>query len=277
VTWKHLLTITAAAALLTAGCDTDDTAEFADDPTEAEQDAGEGADTDDVDDSAAEDDGLDGDAAADNATGPQAYTSLLVQGDPDLTASGAVAITLGPAMRGSIPFLVYNGTDDIISRVEVSGMAIDADANTFGPGRSQGVEPNVIPPGGIGFGFVYVGPDDLPPDATIDSPALDYTVGHGEFENIVTLDVDELTVLDDGFDDFTGTLTNPHDIEVTGPISVGLACLDDTGGLTGVFSTFADRDNIEPGGTSTFTLSMYGDDVACDGYLAGASGYTDDF
>ena len=276
MTWKHLLTITAAAALLTAGCDTDDPAEPANDPTE-EEDAGEDADTDDVDDSAAQDHGPDGDAAADNASGPQAYTSLLVEGDPDLTASGAVAITLGPAGRSDVPFLIYNGTDDTISRVEVSGMAVDGDGNTLGSGRSQGVEPNVIPPGGIGFGFVYVGPDDLPPDATIDNPAIDYTTGLGDFENIVTLDVDDLTPLDSDFDDFTGTLTNPHDIEVTGPISVGLACLDDTGGLTGVFSTFADRDTIEAGGTSTFTISMYGDDVACDGYLAGASGYTDDF
>ena len=84
-------------------------------------------------------------------------------------------------------------------------------------------------------------------------------------------------MLDGGFDDFVGTLTNPPDVEVTGPISVGLACHDDTGGPTGVLSTFADRDTIEPGGTSTLTISVYGDDVPCDGYLVGASGYTDDF
>ena len=270
--FRHSIASAAAIAMLATACGGEEAVDEPSDEASAETERVDEPESDtDQDDDAAP---TEAEAADDS---PQAYTSLLVEGDPDLTASGAVAITLGPAGRSDVPFLIYNGTDDTISRVEVSGMAVDGDGNTFGSGRSQGVEPNVIPPGGIGFGFVYVGPDDLPPDATIDNPAIDYTTGLGDFENIVTLDVDELTVLDAGFDDFTGTLTNPHDIEVTGPISVGLACLDDTGGLTGVFSTFADRDTIEAGGTSTFTISMYGDDVACDGYLAGASGYTDDF
>ena len=268
---RSMVTV-AAIAMIAAACGGEDTTAAPTDAPATENDSDPEPDADEDED----DDAAPAELYAD-ADGPQAYTSLLVQGDPDLTASGAVALTLGPAGRDSVPFLIYNGTDDTISRVEVSGMAVDGDGNTLGSGRSQGVEPNVIAPGGIGFGFVYVGPDALRSSATIDNPAIDYTTGLGDFENIVTVDVTDLTTLDSDFDDFTGTLTNPHDIEVTGPISVGLACLDDTGGLTGVFSTFADRDTIEPGGTSTFTISMYGDDVPCDGYLAGASGYTEDF
>jgi hypothetical protein len=276
---RHSIVTAAAIAMLASACGGTDTTEDTEPGVDAEgtteEEADETADDEDVEDDATDDDAVD---EAVDISGPQAYTSLLVQGEPALTAGGdAVALTLGPALRGSVPFLVYNGTDGPVSRIEVSGTAVDGDGTALGSGRSQGIEPNVIPPDGFGFGIVFVGADDLPVDATIDSPAIDYTTGLGDFENIVTIDVTDLTPIESDFDDFTGTITNPHDIEVTGPISIGLACLDDAGRLTGVFSTFADRDNIEPGGTSTFTISLYGDDVACDGYLVGASGYTEGF
>lgn len=144
---------------------------------------------------------------------------------------------------------------------------------TIRSGRSQSVEPNVIRPGEVAIAYVYAGPDRLPQDGRLSDPAIDYTQGLGEFENIVTVDVTELEV---DSKRATGTLKNPHSIVVTGPISVSIACLSSEGQLTTVYSTFADREQIEPGGSSTFTVDRY-DDHACRGQLAGASGYTEEF
>lgn len=275
---RYALVTATAVALLAAACANDDTPEGAAPDVDTN-----GAVEEDVDDSADEavtdeDDATDDDAAED-ISGPQAYSSLLQTADPAVeTDDGEVTITLGPAGRSDVPFLIHNGTDAPISRVEVSGSIVNDAGDTLGSGRSQTIAPTVIEPGGVGFGFVYAGPDDLPSDATVDSPSVDYTTGLGDFENIVAVDVEEVTALgDDSFDDFTGTISNPHDIDVTGPLSVSMACLDDDGSLTGVFSTYADRDDLETEGTSTFTIGLYGDDVPCGDYLAGASGYSEDF
>jgi hypothetical protein len=135
------------------------------------------------------------------------------------------------------------------------------------------VQPNVIEPGGYAIGFVYGGANELEGvTASVDDPAIDYTEGLGDYENIVQLDVEELEATDGGF---TGQLANPHDLEVGGPIDVTIACLDGDGVVTEIFSTFADRDDIEAGGSSSFTANIYSDQPDCAGLIAGTSGYTD--
>ena len=153
-------------------------------------------------------------------------------------------------------------------------MVVDGDGETITSGRSQSVHPNVVEPGGYAVGFVYAGPDTLPESAGVEDVSIDYTEGLGEFENIVELDVEEVTHTGDAF---TGRISNPHDIAVTGPVGVAVACLDGEGSIDAVFSTYADRDDIDAGGTSTFTADMYGDEADCSSLLAGASGYSDDF
>lgn len=212
--------------------------------------------------------------ATDLGDTPSAYTDLRSDGPtPDVAEQdGEVTVAFGPVSDSRLPFLAHNATGGPVSRIEVSGSVV-ADGETLTSGRSQTVHPNVVEPGGVAFGFVFAG-DPLPEGATIEEPAVDYTEGLGDFENIVALDVDEL---DAPGGQFTGTVANPHDIEVDGPISVGVACLDDDGSLVDVVDTYADRDRIEAGGEATFTIDLFGDDLDCAGVLAGASGYDPDF
>jgi hypothetical protein len=237
----------------------------------------------DADAAAAEEpeDAADADAAAveepepsnDLPDTPQAHSSLYTDGaEPDLnTTDGEVTVAAIASIdgSGSFPMIIHNGTGQPISRVEVSGAAVGSDGTTVSSGTSQGFQPNVIEPGGIGIGYVYAG-FDLPDDVTLEQISIDYTDGLGRFENITAVDATDVSA---SAERVTGTLINPHDVEVDGPISVALACLDDGGALVSVHSTFADRDAIDPGGSSTFTVDSYSRTFDCAGIILGASGY----
>jgi hypothetical protein len=185
-----------------------------------------------------------------------------------------VTASFGPTARDWVPFVAHNGTNGPVSRVEVSGRIVDDNGHVITSGRSQSVQPNVVPAGGWAFGFVYANAEQLPEGATVDDAAVDYAQQVDEFENIVTLEMIGLEATGSGF---TGQVANPHQEEVTGPIEVTVACFDADAVLTGVFSTFADRDDLEAGDTSTFTVELYEDEADCTGLLAAASGYIDDF
>jgi hypothetical protein len=204
---------------------------------------------------------------------PEGYSSLYTDGvEPDLDiGDGEVGIAaMAPPQATTIPLIVHNGTGELVSRVEVSGALVDTDGSTITSGTSHGFEPNAIAPGEYGIGYFYGGVDDVPQGASLDQISIDYRSGLSEFEDILAVDI---TDLDATAERATGTLANPHDVEVTGPISVVLACLDDSGTLTRTWSTFADRDNVEADGSSTFTVDFYGDGTDCAGVIAGGSGY----
>lgn len=271
---RTLVSTFAVTAVLLAGCATDDGS-----GADPEQDTtAEEAVTEAEPEDAAEANEVVVDKpepTSDLPDSPQAHTSLYTDGvEPDLnTTDGEVTVAaIAPADNsGSFPMIVHNGTDQPISRVEVSGAAVGSDGTTVSSGSSQGLEPNVIEPGGIGIGYVYASMD-LPDDVTLEQISIDYTTGLGDFENIVVVDVTDVSA---SAERVTGTLTNPHDVGVDGPISVGFACLDDGGALVAVHSTFADRDGIDPGGSSTFTVEFYGRALDCAGVILGASGFAD--
>ena len=251
-------------ALLLAGCGGDEASELA--PDAQETDTEPEAQEEETEPEAADEP----EPASDD---PAAHTSIYQEGvEPALdTVDGEVTVAAMAAMddSGSFPMIIHNGTDQAISRVEVSGAAVDADGTTVSSGSSQGFEPNLIEPGGIAIGYVYAG-FDLPANLTLDQVIVDYTTGVGSFENIFAVDATEVSV---STERVTGTISNPHDVEVSGPISVGMACLDDSGTLMAVTGSFADRDGMEAGGTSTFTLDSYGREMNCAGLILAASGF----
>lgn len=206
----------------------------------------------------------------------QTYSSLAILGDESALPAGGddvSLVALGPPDSTVIPFLLHNGTGGAISRVEVSGRATTGDGETIGTGSSQSVEPNVVPPGGYAFGSVSIDSEDLelPSDAVIEDPAIDFTEWLREFENIIAADVENVERVGDAY---TGDVTNPHDELLSGPISVGVACLTSDGGIA-TASTFTDRDELEAGESSTFTIDLFdfpGDDE-CVVTLLGASGF----
>lgn len=288
---RSLLSVSAATALLLGACgietstdadpapDDDQGASPTDEaPVETDQDVTEpgavvtnedAADTDvDVTEVEGEDE------AEDWSDRPEAYSSLYTDGvEPNLeTTDGEVSIAAmaAPPYGTTIPMIVHNGTSELVSRVEVTGALVDADGSTVTSGGSQGFEPNAIPSGEYAIGYFFGGSGEVPADASLDQISIDYELGLHSFEIKVAVDITEL---DANTERATGTVANPHDVDVGGPIFVDFACLDDAGSLVGLWSSHSDRSGrIEAGGTSTFTIEFYNRGLDCAGVIAAAWG-----
>lgn len=209
---------------------------------------------------------------------PQAYSTLTVIGDESALPAGTdgevtvVAIS-EPDGGTSFPFILHNGTDQAISRVEVSGRAEGPDGSTLGTGASQTIEPNVILPDGYAIGYVFIETSDfeLPAGSSIPDLRLQFEDGVGEFENIIALDVENFEQLESG--DLVGDVTNPHDVTVSGPISVATACLT-ADGTVSERNDFTDGDTVAPGASVTWTISSFAEGTDdCAVRLVGASGF----
>ena len=208
---------------------------------------------------------------------PQAYSPLTVIGDEDALPQGdagevSVVTISEPESNTSFPFILQNRTDQPISRVEVGGRAVDGEGHTLGTGSSHGVTPNVVLPGEYGFGYVYIDTSEweLPAGASIPDLRIDFTDGLGSYENIIGLDIENFEQLSSG--DLTGDVANPHDVPVSGPISIETICLADDGQVTDR-SSFADSDSVSAGSNATWTISSYRDTPECVTQLISASGF----
>ena len=273
---SRLVVAGGAAGLVLAGCGADDgdVDGITDDEGAAAEDAGdEPAEEPDVDDEPAEepDDGEPaGDEDGEVDDSPHAYRSLHGEQDPEFdTVDGEVTVTISGFDGSYFPFVVHNGSDELITRVEVTGQVVDSDGDPVGSGSTHGIEPHVLGPDDYAFGYVYGG-SDVPDDAELPEPAVDFEEGIGQFENRIQVDVDDVTETGDGF---TGEVSNPHDVEVSGPVGVAVACLDGGGQLVEVLTSYTDRDDLEAdGGSSTYTVTAFSE-VECDALIVGASGY----
>jgi hypothetical protein len=168
---------------------------------------------------------------------------------------------------GSLPVIVRNMTDEALIDISVTGTARDAGGGLVASGEDQGLQPTVVEPGAIAFGYVYFGFD---------------VQGASSFE----LSVDG-TELDDAFfgpgdlaiveynrtgDAIIGILRNDSEEEVTGPIGVDLLCLDEAGTPVETTRTYAEPDTAAPGATVSFSFDFFGD-PPCERFLLAGSGY----
>lgn len=208
---------------------------------------------------------------------PLAYSSLTVIGDEEALPAGEAGEVSVVAISRSeenttFPFIVQNQTDEAISRVEVSGRAVDSDGETLGTGSSHAVYPNVVLPGGYAFGYVYVDSSDytLPSGATIPDLRLEFTEGLGSYESLISLDIENFEELSNG--DLTGDVVNPHDIDVGGPIGVDTVCLSGDDHVT-YDQTYTDNDHIDASDSSTWTLRSYREIPECTVRLLSSNGY----
>lgn len=208
---------------------------------------------------------------------PQAYSTLTIIGDEDALPEGddneiSIVAMSEPTSNTSFPFILQNRSDQAISRVEVSGRAIDTNDETLGTGSSHSIYPNVVLPGGYAFGYVYVDSSDhnLPAGASIPDLNIDFTEGLGQFENIIGLDIENFEELGNG--DLTGDVTNPHEMTVDGPINIDTVCLSPDGQLT-YDSAFADNDSVKADAASTWTISSYSETPECEVRLLSSSGF----
>ena len=217
------------------------------------------------------------DGSADALSTPLAYSSLTIIGDEDALPEGEADEVSVVAISASehdttFPFIVHNQTDEAISRIEVSGRAVDDDGGTLGTGSSLDVSPNVVLPGGYGFGYVYLDSSDreLPAGASIPELRVDFTEGIDRYESIVSLDIENFEELSNG--DITGDVVNPHDIPVSSSVAINTVCLSDDDQVTHG-NTYSDSDSVDAGDSSTWTLSFYRDTPECTVRLLSAHGY----
>ena len=217
------------------------------------------------------------DSSEDGSRAPIDYSSLTIIGDEEALPKGergeVSIVAISPSeFDATFPFIVHNDTDEAISRVEVSGRAVDADGETIGTGSSLATQPNVVLPGGYAFGYVYLDSSDreLPSGASIPEPRVDYSEEPDRFENRISLDIENFEELSNG--DLTGDVVNPHDMDVGGPIGLDTVCLTADNEVS-YDLTYADSDDIDAGDSTTWTLSSYREVPDCAVRLMTASGY----
>lgn len=177
---------------------------------------------------------------------------------------------LGTAGNGALPVVVRNMTNQTLDSVKLKGTARDSSGALVGSGEDQGVDPGVLAPGEIAWGYVYFSADP-PQDSTFDvtATAESYESG-GTFFGSAPLKITELNTTRDAI---VGIATNDGTAKVSGPISVKVLCLAQDGSVLSEESGFAGLDDVEPGATTSFTINFYGDPV-CGQFLITASGYS---
>jgi hypothetical protein len=209
------------------------------------------------------------------ATAPPSAATLF--GDSTLTfpageRDSVAVVAFGPPLNdGAMPVVVQNNNDHVVYEISVSGTARDAAGTLIGTGESQGVEPVELAPGGLGIGYVYFGLDTLPPDAQVEMTARGET--SRQPLGRVGLTIQELNLVPGDYSQqFVGTVKNETAEEVTGPISVLVACFDEGGQPIDTVNGFTNEDSLAPDTVGSFTLTLSDIDV-CPRFLAGSSGF----
>ena len=168
----------------------------------------------------------------------------------------------------SLPVLVRNMTSETFGRITFSGVARDASGALVGSGEDQGVQPGIVAPGEIAWGYVYFG-IDLPADTAYDITAQGEPQSDETFGGKLPLEITEVNVSQDTI---VGIASNTGTTKASGPISVSILCLSPDGTELRERSDFATADELEPGGTSAFTVKFFSDPV-CNQFLVASSGY----
>lgn len=169
----------------------------------------------------------------------------------------------------SIPFVVRNNTSSPVYSVAATGRVSDG-GQLVGSGSDQGVEPAVVAPGEIAFGYVYF--SATPPAGSTVEVSATADSDPGSFFNSVAMTISDANLVPgDWSDQLIGEVTAPADTEVSGPVSVMVLCVDAEGTLSRTFGGYTDGDaSILPGTSATYSVGLHED---CPTFLIGSSGY----
>jgi hypothetical protein len=175
----------------------------------------------------------------------------------------------------SVPVVVRNNTSRTAIRVSVSGTASFPSGRLLATGKDQGLNPNLVKPGEIAFGYVYFNGVRLPSNTRFRFKVTSTPPDQVQFENRRDLVVAESHRVQERV---LGTLRNGYGVRVTGPIQASVACFSSAGRLLYTANDFTDQDNVAARGTLPFqvdTAPAYGSSgLSCPVYLVAASGYT---
>lgn len=192
-------------------------------------------------------------------------------GSPNQLAVVAQAGLTLPVPSGGepVPIAVRNNTTRTVTHVTASGTVHDSTGKPVATGSDQGFHPALLEPGQFALGFIYLGVGTSVPSGSTLSVQATATPSAGPNTYFADLLVTEVN---DTGQQIVGTVKNPRDHAVTAPYSVDVFCVDSSGTLLNEFGGFADvSTDLAAGGTSPFTVSLYGSQ--CAQFLIGASGY----
>lgn len=185
----------------------------------------------------------------------------------DGEAGKVSVVQVGPFDGSRLPFAYRNNTDAAISHIDWSATARNG-GQIVATGSSQGGTPAQVPPGGVGFAFIYFGSDtELPADAEYEFSENHMPADATPYNTAPFV----ITESNNVGGSIVGAAVNRTGSTVTGPYSVEVYCFDGDG-LVSSTGTFTEQDgDLADGGTVSFTADLY--DEPCPTYLLGVSGY----
>ena len=190
---------------------------------------------------------------------------LLLPGTPGIVD----VIAVGAPVTWNVPIVLRNNTDEAVVLTSIHGTASDTTGALIATGEPGSfMIPSVVPAGQVAIASLYFNSlEHLPPDA-----ALDF---EPEAEPLATaslvrqdLEIVEATRGEGGI---VGLARNDTEDPLVGRVSVLGVCFDAAGTITGYYSGFADKNDLDPGETAPFDARFDGVGP-CDAFLVGASG-----
>jgi hypothetical protein len=173
----------------------------------------------------------------------------------------------------TLPVLIKNNTPVAVKSIKLSGMAYTG-GKLVVTGSDQGIQPAVVPPGELAFGYVYFNGKKLAPGTKFKINVSSKPASQDEF--IDTVDV-PLTSVRYAGGNLVGIGVNPSKKKISGPLSVYAICIDAAKQIVKLETGSADADDLPPKGQAPFTLDLtsYGTAPApkCRYLLVSMTGY----
>ena len=128
-----------------------------------------------------------------------------------------------------LPVVVRNNSKRSVTRIHIAGPALDPKGRVIVNGQDDGIQPSVVPPGGLAIGFVRFGGANLPAGTRF---KLTVTDTPPEAVTGFSKEVDvPITTVRYARGQVVGTATNTTRKRVSRPIVVLAACLSRSGEL----------------------------------------------
>ena len=188
---------------------------------------------------------------------------------------GKVAVVLMGKYDGNIlPVVIRNGTKTAMADMHLSGRGYSG-SKLIITGEDQGVQPDVVPPGGLALAYLFFDQKKLPASTRFRVEVSSTPANRVDFQNRIDLPI---TTLNRVFDRVVGIARNPLGKKISGPFGVYVACLDAAKHLIKWADGFADKQSASPHESVPFTidLSNFGTEAAptCRYTLVSVRGYT---
>jgi hypothetical protein len=194
--------------------------------------------------------------------GESGELSVVAYGSPDPSVS-----FLG------MPVVVRNNTGEDVAGVNLSATARDSGGGLLGAGNALFVSPFEIVSGGLAIATIHFGGATLPADAEFEFNIEPLDSSEARFRSERDLDIVEAELFEDRI---VGTLENPHEDDVAGPITVGAVCFDTEGTVLSYDIGTIEVGSLASGDTASFQVSILGFLISgqgCPAFLVTGYGY----